>query len=32
MNDLPKTLTFKMPAEASPLGFRQKPADRKSVV
>ena len=26
MNDLPKTLTFKMPAEASPLGFRQKPA------
>jgi len=26
MNDLPKTLTFKMPAEASPLGYRQKPA------
>jgi len=26
MNELPKTLTFKMPAEASPLGFRQKPA------
>lgn len=26
MNDLPKTLTFKMPAEASPLGFRQQPA------
>ena len=26
MNDLPKTLTFRMPADASPLGFRQKPA------
>lgn len=25
MNDLPKTLTFRMPAEASPLGYRQRP-------
>jgi hypothetical protein len=27
MNELPKILTFKMPAEASPLGYRQKPAN-----
>jgi iron(III) transport system ATP-binding protein len=27
MNTLPKTFSFRMPAEASPLGFRQSPAD-----
>jgi iron(III) transport system ATP-binding protein len=26
MQDLPKSLAFRMPAEASPLGFRQQPA------
>ncbi len=26
MNEQPKILTFRMPADASPLGFRQKPA------
>ena len=26
MTDLPKTLTFKMPADASPMGYRQRPA------
>lgn len=26
MNELPKTLTFRMPAEASPLGYRQRPS------
>ncbi|PTX02836.1 ABC transporter ATP-binding protein [Pararhodobacter aggregans] len=26
MTELPKTLTFRMPADASPLGFRQRPA------
>ncbi|GAB4268608.1 MAG: ABC transporter ATP-binding protein [Pararhodobacter sp.] len=26
MTELPKTLTFRMPAEASPLGFRHRPA------
>ncbi|MCA2011770.1 ABC transporter ATP-binding protein [Pararhodobacter sp. CCB-MM2] len=26
MNQLPKTLTFRMPAEASPLGYRQRPS------
>ena len=26
MSELPKTLTFRMPAEASPLGYRQRPA------
>ena len=26
MTELPKTLTFRMPAEASPLGYRQRPA------